>query len=130
MALSLEDRQVLMRDLQDREYGDSGESWLDQTTIVAFSEFSRTALLNGSGGRDHSLTNACLIAGAGVRPGVYGASTDIGMAPQPMSLSSGAPSASGEMVNPEHIMRSLLKMVGEEADVADTRVEPIDALLA
>lgn len=44
-----------------------GDKWLDHTTIVAFSEFSRTPLMNQFGGRDHHLANSCLIAGAGIR---------------------------------------------------------------
>ena len=49
------------------------------TTIVGFSEFSRTALLNSRGGRDHALTNACFLAGAGVKKGFsYGESDEVG----------------------------------------------------
>ncbi|MFO0560314.1 MAG: DUF1501 domain-containing protein [Polyangiales bacterium] len=44
-----------------------GDKWLDHTTIVAFSEFSRTPLMNQFGGRDHHLASSCLIAGAGIR---------------------------------------------------------------
>lgn len=44
-----------------------GDKWLDHTTIVAFSEFSRTPLMNQFGGRDHHLASSYLIAGAGIR---------------------------------------------------------------
>ena len=36
------------------------------TTLVVFSEFSRTPLVNGRDGRDHHLTNSCLVAGPGL----------------------------------------------------------------
>jgi uncharacterized protein (DUF1501 family) len=54
-------------------------SWLDNTTLLVFSEFSRTSMHNYLGGRDHNFTNSCLLIGAGVRPGaVVGASTETG----------------------------------------------------
>lgn len=54
-------------------------SWLENTTIVVFSEFGRTPLFNTTGGRDHHFTNSCLLVGAGVRPGeVVGASSEVG----------------------------------------------------
>jgi uncharacterized protein (DUF1501 family) len=55
----------------DVEPGDHGlpvgSKWLDHTTIVAFSEFARTPLMNQFGGRDHHLASSCLLAGAGIR---------------------------------------------------------------
>ena len=120
----------MIEDLASREYEDSGESWLDHTTIVAFSEFSRTSRLNASTGRDHSLTNACLLVGAGIRGGtVAGASSDLGMEPTPTDLETGLPSLGGSIVKPEHVLRALLVDAGIEEDVADLRVEPLRAIL-
>jgi len=42
-----------------------GDTWLDHTTLFAFSEFARTPMFNQFGGRDHHLTSSCLLAGAG-----------------------------------------------------------------
>jgi uncharacterized protein (DUF1501 family) len=57
-----------------------GDKWLDHTTIVAFSEFSRTPLMNQFGGRDHHLSNTCLLAGAGIQGNkVLGASGPVAM---------------------------------------------------
>jgi hypothetical protein len=56
-------------------------SWLDNTTIVMFSEFSRTPLFNKYTlrGRDHHFANSCLLIGAGVRGGtVVGSTTEVG----------------------------------------------------
>ena len=45
----------LIEDLSATPYGDTGASYLDHTTIIGFSEFSRTALLNQDGGRDQQV---------------------------------------------------------------------------
>lgn len=119
---------AIMADLAARPYGD-GSSWLDHTTIIGYSEFSRTATLNANFGRDHSLTNSCFLTGGGIRGGVYGASSDYGMAPQPMNLVTGSvDNETGEIVRPEHVLRAVMVNAGIEADVADLRVEPLAAL--
>jgi len=119
----------IIEDLESSEYENTGESWLDRTTIVAFSEFSRTARVNANTGRDHSLTNACLLVGGGVTGGrVIGASSDVGMEPTATDLATGMQSMDGEVVKPEHVIRSLMVDAGIEDDVADLRVEPIGAL--
>ncbi|MCA9492011.1 MAG: DUF1501 domain-containing protein, partial [Myxococcales bacterium] len=121
---------ALATDLASRPHPDGG-SWLDKTIIVGFSEFCRTALLNANGGRDHSLTNACFLLGGGVVGGqVIGASSDVGMSPTTTDLVTGLPSASGEILKPEHVMRALLERVGLTDDVADLRVPALSALLA
>ena len=107
-----------------------GTSWIDHTTIVGFSEFMRTPLINQRGGRDHWLTNSCFILGGGFRPGVIGASSDIGMSPQPVDLSTGAVSSAGEIIRPEHLLRTLMVDAGITDAEADLRVEPIAAMQA
>jgi len=120
----------MIEDLETSEYQDSGSSWLDHTTIVAFSEFSRTARINANTGRDHSLTNACLLVGGGIKGGqAIGASSDLGMEPKGVDLQTGAVSAGGEVVKPEHVLRALMVEAGITDDAADLRVEPLRALL-
>jgi uncharacterized protein (DUF1501 family) len=115
--------------LAETPYGATGNSWLDHTTIVAFSEFSRTPLLNAGGGRDHWLNNACLLLGGNVRGGqVIGASSDIGMQPQKVDLATGLVSPEGEVIRPEHILTTLYRDVGI-GDEADLRVDPLETLL-
>ena len=71
----------MIEDLESRPYGD-GTSWLDHTTIVGFSEFCRGSMVNANLGRDHSLTNACFLAGGNIRGGqVIGASDPKGGEP-------------------------------------------------
>ena len=120
----------MIEDLQSRPYPGGG-TWLDHTTIVGFSEFSRTALLNSRGGRDHALTNACFLAGAGIKGGQFvGASGDVGLAPMRTNLVTGQlDQSNGEVIKPEHIYRTLMHDLGVTKDVADLRVPPVMALL-
>lgn len=122
---------TIIEDLASKPYkGSASESWLDHTTIVGFSEFSRTSMLNANIGRDHSLTNACFLAGAGIRGGsIIGASSDIGMAPQSVNLESGMVDPGGEIIRPEHIHRTLLESIGVSEDIGDLRAPSIPALL-
>ncbi len=120
----------LARFLKNVPYGDDGESYFDRTTIVGFSEFMRTPLINARGGRDHWLTNSCVLLGGGIQGGqAIGASSDVGMSPQPVDLMTGQVSEDGEIIYPEHVLRSLLHIAGVENDAADFRVEPIWKML-
>jgi Protein of unknown function (DUF1501) len=57
----------------------NGQPYWDRTTMVVFSEFSRTPQLNQQSGRDHHLCNACIVAGNGIAGNqVVGASTQDG----------------------------------------------------
>ena len=108
----------------------SGDSWLDHTTIIGFSEFSRTPMLNGTTGRDHWLNNACFLMGGGIKGNqVIGASSDFGMYPQPVNLKTGELDESGEVVRPEHILRALYDEVGIEEEAPDLRVDALSSLL-
>ena len=120
----------MVEDLSEREFGDTGASWLDHTTIVGFSEFSRTARLNANGGRDHALTNACLLIGGGIKGGqAIGRSSDVGLMPTKTNLQTGLPDEGGEVIKPEHVIRTLLVESGISEDVADLRVEAVPALM-
>jgi uncharacterized protein (DUF1501 family) len=122
---------TLAADLDSRPYKNTSGTWLDHTTIVGFSEFSRTPLLNTRGGRDHALMNACFLLGGGIRGGtVIGASSDVGMSPQAVNLATGLVDPGGTILKPEHIWRTLLHSIGVEDDVNDLRAEMIPALLA
>lgn len=120
----------LVTHLQETEFpGRSGESWLDHTTIVGFSEFSRTPLLNATTGRDHHLTNSCFLLGGRIRGGVVvGASSDDGMLPQPVDLATGRVDPGGELIKPDHVLQTLYDDAGI-GDAPDLRVSGIGALL-
>lgn len=120
----------------------SGASWLDRTVVVGFSEFSRTPLLNGNGGRDHWLGNSCFLAGGNIAGGkVIGGSSNIGMNPLPIDLSTGGacaldadrlvpcPESPGvEVVRPEHILSALYEEIGLVDDEPDLRAHPLRAI--
>lgn len=121
----------LLDHLAETPFKDTSDSWLDHTVVMGFSEFMRTPLINERGGRDHWLCNACFVAGGGIRGGtVVGAASDIGMSPQKIDLETGRPSAAGEVIRPEHVLRTLLVGGGVADDQADLRVGPIPALMA
>jgi uncharacterized protein (DUF1501 family) len=119
----------LIEHLRSSEYRRTGRSWLDHTTIVGFSEFSRTAMLNGNTGRDHSLTNACFIAGGGIAGGrIIGASSDVGLSPQKIDINTGRVSQGGEIIRPEHILQTLFDELGRGEGPA-LRVRAVRALM-
>jgi uncharacterized protein (DUF1501 family) len=120
----------LVEYLEATPYTAGSGTWLDHTTILCFSEFMRTPLINERGGRDHWLTNSCLLAGGGIVPGVIGASSDFGMSPTPTDLTTGRrDDRNGQVILPDHVLRTLLFQAGVEDDVADLRVPPIARLL-
>jgi hypothetical protein len=106
---------TLLEDLGTIDDTRRGGKLIDHTTVVVFSEFSRTPYLNAAGGRDHSLTNACMLFGAGVpKNRVVGASTGVGMEPQPVDEVTGQVSsaASAVVIKPEHVLASVLESAG------------------
>ncbi len=120
----------LVEYLESTPYQGTATTWLDHTTILCFSEFMRTPLINERGGRDHWLTNASLLVGGGIVPGVIGESSNIGMGPTATDLVSGRrDDRNGQVILPDHVLRTLLFQAGVEDDVADLRVPPIGRLL-
>lgn len=118
----------LIKDLRDSPAPSGSGSMLDRTTIVAFSEFSRTARLNERNGRDHNLTNCALLAGAGIRGGqVIGSSSNNGLGPNLIDLATGQSSEDGVSLKPEHVLTSVLHAMG--LDASELRSEPVPALL-
>jgi uncharacterized protein (DUF1501 family) len=110
----------LVQDLRTSAHP-AGGNFMDHTTVMVFSEFARTPLINGAGGRDHHLCSSCLLMGAGIKHNlVYGRSGDIGMAPYV--------DAGGRNIFPEEIIATIL--ASAKLDYAITRTQPIAALLA
>ena len=120
----------MVEDLESNEYGNTGLSWMDHTTIVAYSEFSRTPRVNMRTGRDHWLVSSSMIMGPDIQGGqVIGRSSDVGMEAVQCDLATGQPSTDGVILKPEHILQTLFKTVNITDDPADLRVDPIAALL-
>ena len=121
---------ALARELEATPYP-TGGSWLDHTTIVCMSEFSRGPKLNRSGGRDHYITNSSLLMGGGIVGGkIIGATDANKMRSQAIDLSTGlVDHEHGVRVSHEHIARTLLHSIGVTADIADLREDAITALI-
>ncbi|MCP3135730.1 DUF1501 domain-containing protein [Pyxidicoccus xibeiensis] len=118
----------LVEDLRSSAHP-SGGNFMDHTTIMVFSEFSRTPLINASGGRDHHLCSSALLMGAGFKHNtVFGKSGDIGMSPGRFDLRTGAADPNGENIFPEHVIASVL--ASAKLDYSITRVEPLRTILA
>jgi uncharacterized protein (DUF1501 family) len=118
---------AMLSDLE-RTAHPQGGNFLDHTTVMCFSEFSRTPLYNNFNGRDHHISNSCLLVGAGIRGNtVFGASSNIGMAPTRWDHANNRPSDSGQNIQPEHIAATLLASAGLDPYI--TRVEPLRAVL-
>ncbi|MBK7859181.1 MAG: DUF1501 domain-containing protein [Archangiaceae bacterium] len=107
----------------------SGGNFMDHTTIVVFSEFSRTPMINGSGGRDHHISSSCLIVGAGFKHNmVFGKSGDVGLTAGRVNFDTGLPDDKGFNILPEDIVASVLGSAN--LDYSITRTRPIKAILA
>ncbi len=105
-----------------------GGNFMDHTTIMVFSEFSRTPLINGTGGRDHHISSSALLMGAGIKHNmVFGKAGDINMAPGLVNRSTGLPDPKGMSILPEDIIATVL--ASAKLDYAITRTEPLKAIL-
>lgn len=119
----------LMRSLENTTYKNTGDNWLDHTTIVCFSEFARTAKINARGGRDHNLVNAAYMVGAmAPQNKVIGGTDPDTMNPLRIHPDTGAlsTSSSGIVLTPKILYASLLRNAGFNTD--GFRNVEIDAL--
>ena len=111
----------------------SGESFLDRTTIVMYSDFARSTILNRMGGRDHWLISGMFLAGADINGGtVVGFSTNVGMRAGLVDTTTGASNpVNGVELRPAHVWQSLFYAGGFDmnADIADMRVNPLLPLI-
>jgi len=103
---------------------------MSKTTIVCFSEFGRTSLLNTRDGRDHSLASCALLVGAGVPANtVVGATTDVGMNAMPINPESGEAIATGGItLTPTKLLASVMQANGY--DPYDLREQGLPCLMA
>lgn len=102
----------------------------EETVIVIGSDFARTPILNGTQGRDHWPTNACIFIGGLPQGTVVGASTHYGMESQKIDPGTGQavpPETAGAVaMNPGHFMASLLQ--NEGLSYEHLREEPLPCL--
>jgi len=93
--------------------GGSSMTWA-HTTLLVFSEFARTPLLNGRAGRDHHLASSCLVAGPGIKGNqIVGATSDQALAVRNVNPTTGKPDdANGIALRPADIHATLLHSMG------------------
>jgi uncharacterized protein (DUF1501 family) len=117
----------LVSDLRGSSHPKGG-NFMDHTTLLVFSEFSRTPLINGTGGRDHHISSSALLMGAGIKHNrVFGKAGDINMAPGLVNRSTGLPDPKGMAILPEDVIATVL--ASAKLDYAITRTEPLKAIL-
>jgi hypothetical protein len=109
--------------------GQSTRWLIDEVVVVALSEFGRTPLWNGAGGKDHWPFTSALVAGSGVRGGrTYGA-TDDGLVGMKVDFRSGSQSDTGDMLGTENLGVALLKLGGVDPDRFLPGIQSFDAIL-
>jgi uncharacterized protein (DUF1501 family) len=88
-----------------------GSVW-SRTTLMVFSEFARTPLLNPRGGRDHHLASSCLLAGPGIQGNkVVGGTNDNGMTVRAIDPQTGLPGGTMN-VRPADLHATVLQSMG------------------
>jgi uncharacterized protein (DUF1501 family) len=103
--------------------------------MVVFSEFARTPLISGRGGRDHHLASSCLVAGPGIKGNVViGATKEPNMGVSKIDVVTGKTVAedddSGVIVRPADVHATLLESMGLSHDhISNQSPKIIDALL-
>lgn len=110
----------------------TSKTYWECTSLMTFSEFSRTPMLNARDGRDHHLTGSCMLAGAGLKGGtVFGASSDVGMQAQKFDFLTGAvDQANGATIRPSDVHATLLKSMGlDYSHLSNTTPKTISKLL-
>jgi uncharacterized protein (DUF1501 family) len=93
--------------------GGSTMTWA-HTTLLVFSEFARTPLLNGRDGRDHHLASSCLLAGPGIKGNlVVGATSDKALSVRGLDPVKGTPDdTNGIQLRPSDIHATVLHSMG------------------
>ena len=116
----------LIEDLKNTEAIEGG-SLLDHTAIIAFSEFSRTPLLNIRSGRDHHFNNQLLIVAPNIQKGVWGQSSDLGMAPQ-LFDETGKANPNGKPLRPGDVAKTILNIMGVDQNLINQNIRVGEAL--
>jgi uncharacterized protein (DUF1501 family) len=121
---------LLLDGLSARPGTQTGSTLLDETVVVAFSEFSRTPKLNANMGKDHWPVTSAMVMGAGVRGGrSYGAST-AGVEPDTVDFQTGARSPDGRVCMSSHFVAGVLKLCGVDPVSHIGPTEVFDAFVA
>jgi len=120
----------LLAGLTTRPGTTAGSKMIDDTTVVCFSEFSRTPKLNSQAGKDHWPVTSAMVIGAGIRGGkAYGASTDA-IEPDLVSYATGARDPNGQTLISHNFVAGVLTACGVDAATHLGTMEVFDAFVA
>lgn len=120
----------LADELAQRPGSQAGSSLLDETTVVVFSEMSRTPRLNADGGKDHHPVTSALIFGAGVAGGrTYGGTSDLVEA-LPVDHHTGEVLAEGPTLEASSFIAGVAQLAGADPSAYLPNAEPFDAFIA
>jgi hypothetical protein len=105
---------LMIRYLKSQQFRSTADTVWEHTTLVCFSEFARTPLVNSRNGRDHHLTSSCCVAGPGIRGNtVLGGTTDLNLLYRKMNLATGQPDDDNStLVHPSDVHATVLKSMG------------------
>lgn len=112
--------------------GGPSMTW-EHTTLLVFSEFARTPLLNGREGRDHHMASSCLVAGPGLKGNlIVGGTSDVAMGTRNVNPMTGTPDdANGIQLRPTDIHATLLHSMGLSYDhLSNQSPQLLPAILA
>jgi uncharacterized protein (DUF1501 family) len=118
-----------LMDYLQRTPGTSTKWLIDEVVVVAMSEFGRTPLVNGSGGKDHWPYNSALVCGSGVAGNQVIGSTDDYLIGMPTDFSTGKASSSGDIIGSEHLGTAILKIAGVDPANYLPGVQVLDSLV-
>ena len=120
----------LLAGLTTRPGAAAGSKMIDDTTVLCFSEFSRTPRLNSQQGKDHWPVTSAMVIGAGIRGGkAYGASTDT-IEPDLVNFTTGARDPGGQTLISHNFVAGVLTACGVDAAAHLGGTEVFDAFVA
>ena len=106
----------------------SDDPSFERTTVMVYSEFSRTPKINGDGGRDHWFADTVMVFGSTLKTGVFGASNEQDLGLISVNPVTGRPDEAGIRLRPEHVMATLVQSLG--GDPSPYREDPLSAWIA
>ncbi|MDG1481752.1 MAG: DUF1501 domain-containing protein [Myxococcota bacterium] len=104
-----------------------GGSLLDRTTLLVLSEMGRTPVLNSQQGKDHWPYTSAMLVGAGVRGGARFGVSNEALVGQPIDLSTGEATGSGQTLSAAHFVAGVLQSFGLDPATHFPGVTPFTA---
>ena len=86
-----------------------GETLLETTTVIVFSEMGRTPVYNASFGKDHWPYTSVMMMGAGIRKGMRFGHSDNKLVGAPIAFDSGSYTENGQLLSTENLIAGLLE---------------------